>query len=139
MGQVEGETIDIETYVQRTKADFAAIAPALESGSEIGKFAAEVLEKIEDFFGVIKPVEPTEVFAEMENPEKLDWSHSVVDLIKLLGGDSSWEARKKYAVALGYPADEISKADSAKMNTWLHKQILTEVARNGGKSPEFIA
>ncbi len=139
LGQVEGQELDLETYVQRTKADFAALAPALESGSEIAKFAAEVQEKIEEFFGVVKPADPEEVFTSMDNPEKLDWKHSVVDLIKLLGGDSSWDARKKYAASLGYPEDAISKADSAKMNIWLHRQIMTEVARTGGKKPQFIA
>ncbi len=139
LGQVEGQQLDIETYVQRTKADFAALAPAIDSTTEVGEFAVEVQEKIEEFFGVAKPVDPEEVFAAMENPEKLDWQHSVVDLIKLLGGDSSWDARKTYAASLGYPEDEISKADSAKMNIWLHRQIMTEVARTGGKKPQFIA
>ncbi len=139
LGEVEGDVIDIETYVQRTKADFAAIAPALEEGSEISNFAKEVLEKIEEFFGVVKPADPEQIFSAMDNPERLDWKNSVVDLIKLLGGDSSWAARKQYAVSLGYPESEISKADSAKMNMWLHRQILAEVARTGGKKPQFIA
>lgn len=139
LGEVEGETIDIETYVQRTKADFAALEPELPEGGEAKKLAGEVLTRIEEFFGVAKPRDPEEVLAEADNPENLDWSRSVVDLLKLLGADSSWDARKRYAVSLGYPVGEVSKADSARMNIWLHKQILGEVARTGSTDVRFIA
>lgn len=139
LGETEGERIDLETYVQRTKADFAALLPHLEDGSEAKTFGAEVLQKIEEFFGVAKPADPEVVFSSMENPENLDWRHSIVDLLKLLGADSSWEARKRIAAGLGYPESEISKADSARMNSWLHGQVMAEVARNGGTKPEFIA
>ena len=139
LGESEAGQIDIETYVQRTKADFAALEPALEEGSEVQRFAREVAARIEEFFGVAKPSDPDEVLGAMDNPHDLDWKHSVVDLIKLLDGDSSWDARKQYAISLGYPEAEISKADSARMNIWLHQQIMTEVARSGGSKPQFIA
>lgn len=67
------------------------------------------------------------------NPQKLDWKVSIVDLLKLLGIDSSLTSRKELAKELGCPADLM--ADSAKMNTWLHKTVLARIAQNGGNVP----
>jgi hypothetical protein len=67
-----------------------------------------------------------------KNPEKLDWKHSIVDLLKLNGMDSSLAARKKLAEELHYPGDQ---NDSAQMNVWLHKEVLKQLAQNGGKLP----
>jgi Domain of unknown function (DUF3597) len=67
------------------------------------------------------------------NQEKLNWKTSIVDLLKLLGIDSSLEARKKLATELGCPADKMS--DSAQMNMWLHKTVLQKLADNGGNVP----
>src|SRR5689334_974150 len=55
-----------------------------------------------------------------KNPEKLDWKHSIVDLMKLVGMDSSLAARKELADDLHYTGD---KSDSASMNIWLHKEV----------------
>jgi len=65
-------------------------------------------------------------------PEKLDWQVSIVDLMKLVGMDSSLSARKELAQELGYGED---MKDSAKMNIWLHKQVMQQIAKNGGKLP----
>jgi Domain of unknown function (DUF3597) len=62
----------------------------------------------------------------------LDWRHSIVDLLKLLGLDSSPAARKKLATELHYPGDS---GNSAEMNVWLHQQVLTKLAENGGTVP----
>src|SRR6202040_3115761 len=51
--------------------------------------------------------------------EKLDWRHSIVDLMKLLSIDSSLTARKQLANELHYDGDE---RDSDSMNIWLHKK-----------------
>ena len=67
-----------------------------------------------------------------KNKEKLDWRHSIVDLMKLLGLDSSFGARRELAKELGYNGDS---NDSAKMNMWLHKQVMDKLAANGGKVP----
>ncbi|MBA4110764.1 MAG: oxidoreductase [Leptothrix sp. (in: Bacteria)] len=67
------------------------------------------------------------------NPEKLNWKVSIVDLLKLLGLDSSITARKALATELGCPADKMG--DSAQMNMWLHKTVLTKLAENGGNIP----
>ncbi|HEY1102464.1 MAG TPA: DUF3597 domain-containing protein [Burkholderiaceae bacterium] len=65
--------------------------------------------------------------------EKLNWKTSIVDLLKLLGLDSSLGARKELATELGCPADKMG--DSAQMNMWLHKTVLRKLAENGGNIP----
>ena len=67
-----------------------------------------------------------------KNSEKLDWKHSIVDLMKLVGMDSSLAARKELATDLHYTGD---MSDSASMNMWLHKEVLRKLAENGGKVP----
>jgi Domain of unknown function (DUF3597) len=70
-----------------------------------------------------------------KNPEKLDWRHSIVDLMKLVGMDSSLGARKELAKDLHYSGD---MNDSASMNMWLHKEVLRKLAENGGKVPQDL-
>ena len=65
--------------------------------------------------------------------EKLNWKVSIVDLLKLLGLDSSLASRKELATELGCPADKMG--DSAQMNMWLHKTVLQKLADNGGNIP----
>jgi hypothetical protein len=67
--------------------------------------------------------------------EKLAWRTSIVDLMKALDIDSSFTARKELAKELGYTGDS---NDSASMNIWLHKQVMTKLAANGGKLPPEI-
>lgn len=70
------------------------------------------------------------------NPAKLSWKVSIVDLLKLLDIDSSYEARKDLAVELNCPTELMD--DSAKMNTWLHKTVLTKISKNGGNIPKEL-
>ena len=70
------------------------------------------------------------------NPQKLNWRTSIVDMLKLLGMDSSLTARKNLAVELGCPADKLG--DSTQMNTWLHKTVLARIAANGGNVPREL-
>lgn len=67
--------------------------------------------------------------------EKLDWKKSIVDLMKVLDLDSSLKNRQELAKELGYTGD---MNDSAKMNIWLHKQVMTKLAENGGKVPDSL-
>ncbi|RXH26817.1 hypothetical protein XH99_18845 [Bradyrhizobium nanningense] len=67
--------------------------------------------------------------------EKLEWRTSIVDLMKALDIDSSLAARKDLARELGYTGD---MNDSASMNVWLHKQVMSKLAANGGKLPPEI-
>lgn len=70
------------------------------------------------------------------NAEKLNWKVSIVDLLKLLGLDSSLTARKKLATELGCPPQTME--DSARMNMWLHKTVLQKLAQNGGNIPKEL-
>ena len=70
-----------------------------------------------------------------KNTQKLDWRHSIVDLMKLLDLDSSQTARKQLATELKFDGD---MNDSAKMNIWLHKQVMRKLAENGGKVPDDL-
>lgn len=67
--------------------------------------------------------------------EKLDWTKSIVDLMKLLKLDSSLTARKSLATELGYTGD---MHDSATMNVWLHKAVMQKLADNGGVVPKEL-
>jgi hypothetical protein len=67
-----------------------------------------------------------------KNPQKLNWRTSIVDLMKLVGMESSLAERRELAEELGYTG---SVQDTATMNVWLHKQVLRKLAENGGKVP----
>ena len=67
-----------------------------------------------------------------KSSEQLDWKRSIVDLMKLVGMDSSLGARKELAKDLGYSGD---MNDSASMNIWLHSAVMKKIAENGGKVP----
>ena len=70
-----------------------------------------------------------------KNPEKLDWRKSIVDLMKLVDMDSSLASRKELAKDLNYSGDT---SDSAKMNIWLHKEVIRKISENGGKVPQDL-
>jgi len=67
--------------------------------------------------------------------KNLDWRRSIVDLMKLLKLDSSLKDRKELATELGYKGD---MGDSATMNVWLHKQVMTKLAEHGGIVPDEL-
>jgi hypothetical protein len=87
-----------------------------------------------------KPMATVDVAANLDalakaSKEKFDWRKSIVDLMKLLKLDSSLGSRKELAKELGYTGD---MNDSATMNVWLHKQVMTKLAANGGKVPDEL-
>jgi len=82
-----------------------------------------------------------DVYAKLEamaaaRADKPNWKTSIADLLFLLGMDHSYQARKELAVELGCPQNLMD--DSAKMNTWLHKTVLTKIAENGGNIPKEL-
>ncbi len=87
-----------------------------------GRKEVNVMAKLEDMAAAHK--------------EKLNWKTSIVDLMKLLGLDSSLVARKELATELGCPAQKMG--DSAQMNLWLHKTVLQKLADNGGNIPKEL-
>lgn len=85
----------------------------------------------------VKPISEVDVVKKLEEMTKgsgLDWKVSIVDLLKVLGIDSSLAARKELAEELGCPA-EFMGGDHSKMNIWLHKTVLKKIAENGGNIP----
>ena len=88
-----------------------------------------------------KEISVVDVVAQLEqraadNAQKLNWRTSIVDLLKLLEIDSSFGARKELAAELSCPAELMG--DSAKMNIWLHKTVLSRIAANGGNVPQDL-
>jgi hypothetical protein len=71
----------------------------------------------------IERVDMEQVLDEMaaKNPQKLNWRNSIVDLMKLVGMDSTLQERKELADEMGYTGD---KSDTAAMNMWLHKKLM---------------
>ena len=81
------------------------------------------------------PVDIESVISKMPGAASLNWKTSIVDLLKVLGLDSSLEARKQLAHELGYGGNT---QDSAAMNIWLHQEVVAKLAANGGKVPESM-
>jgi hypothetical protein len=83
------------------------------------------------------PVDIDEVLTGMaaKKPEKLNWQSSIVDLMKLVDLDPSLSNRKELAGELGYTGDT---QDSAKMNIWLHHEVMEKLAASGGKVPDSL-
>ena len=71
-------------------------------------------------------------FMNDQKAQKLNWRTSIVDLMKLVGLESSLAERKELADELGYTGD---KSDSASMNIWLHAQVIQKIRDNGGRLP----
>lgn len=65
-----------------------------------------------------------------KNDETLNYQSSIVDLMKLLDLDSSLANRKELATEFGYTGE---KDGSAEMNIWLHKRVIEELEKSGGK------
>lgn len=84
----------------------------------------------------ISEVDVVAKLEEMGKGKGLNWKTSIVDLLKLLDIDSSFEARKELATELNCPPELMG--DSAKMNTWLHKEVLRQIAANGGNIPKEL-
>jgi hypothetical protein len=105
------------TAARRGQPMHGPAAPAPVAISEV-----DVVKKLEDLAAA--------------QPLKLNWKTSISDLLFLLGIENSFEARKELAVELGCPP-ELMK-ESAKMNTWLHKKVLQEIAANGGNIPKEL-
>jgi hypothetical protein len=123
MGAIFGTSAEAATPAPTTAGGGAA-SPA--SGSSSGAAAAPAGSV--DVAGILDK-------AVAAKKEKLEWRTSIVDLMKALDVDSSLGARKELAKDLKYSGDT---NDSASMNIWLHKQMMDQLAANGGKLPPDI-
>ena len=109
------------------------VAEGAEAAAEGGEAAVEAAP-------TPTPIEAVDVEANLtklasEHAEDLDWRRSIVDLMKLVGMDSSYGARKELALELGYSQSDIDSKGSAEMNMWLHKEVMKQLAANGGTVP----
>ena len=107
-----------------TDASVSSAAPAVAAEDGAGAAAQPAV----DVEAVL-----TEMAA--KNGQKLNWHQSIVDMLKLLGLDSSLDSRKLLADELGYSGDT---NDSATMNVWLHKAVMQKLAENGGTVPDSL-
>jgi hypothetical protein len=108
-----------EVAAATTPAAVEAAAASAPAPAVVAISAVDVLAKLEALAAA--------------HAEKLNWKVSIVDLMKLLGLDSSLAARKELAAELACPAEKMG--DSAQMNMWLHKTVLQKLAENGGNIP----
>ena len=84
-----------------------------------------------------KPISEVDVEQQLDSKpgaDKLNWRTSIVDLMKLIGLDASYEERKELAVELG----RNDYSGSADDNIWLHRQVMNKLAQNGGKVPASL-
>ena len=117
----------------------AAPKSAVASGSGMREAASKEHSLGEKAAPAPKAIDVVDVVAQLEAKAKgkdLNWKVSIVDLLKLLDLDSSREARAELAEELNAPADV--KGDSARLNTWLHKEVLRQIAANGGNIPKDL-
>lgn len=115
------------TSVSATPASRGAAAPTSGGAAPSGGTSAAPAQTVD-----VAPILDKAVAAK---GEKLEWRTSIVDLMKALDIDLSLTARKELAHELGYTGDT---NDSASMNIWLHKQVMTKLAANGGKLPADV-
>lgn len=91
----------------------------------------------------MKPMQEVDVakkldaMAKEKNLDPKNWRVSIVELLTLLGIDSSHANRVDLAKELGAP-DDVMGGDSAAMNIWLHKQVMKKIAANGGMVPREL-
>jgi hypothetical protein len=124
------------------KKDTEEEKPAATTGTPAAKAAAPKMTP-QERDAIIRSGLPPKAMSEVDVVAKLDtmaagsgldWKVSIVDMLKVLGMDSDKESRIELAKELGCPPDLIG-GDYAKMNVWLHKEVLKRIAQNGGNIP----
>lgn len=72
--------------------------------------------------------------ANIPGSDKLNWKTSIVDLMKLVKIDPSYENRKELAQEMG----NTSYSGSAEDNIKLHKDVIDAIAKSGGVVPDHL-
>jgi hypothetical protein len=129
------ESLKDKIFGHHAAAAAPASAPASAAAASTPASAASSSMSVSD--AATAPVSAVDVEAVLstmakDSSQKLDWRHSIVDLMKLTGIDSSMVNRRALATELGYTGD---LNDSAPMNIWLHKEVMRKLAENGGIVP----
>jgi len=112
-----------------------AHAESAPSGTGSGSTSAPMSGVNPSSSGTASPpvdVEAIMMDLEKKSGHKSNWRESIVDMMSLLGMEHSLAERKALATELGYTGD---MNDSGSMNIWLHKQVMKQMAANGGKVP----
>ena len=99
-----------------------AIAAGMDTLAQANSQPVDVEQALED------------ISRQKGNPN-LDWRRSIVDLMKLLDLDSSLANRAELATELGYQGE---KNGSAEMNIWLHRRVMEELDKSGGRVPDSL-
>lgn len=123
-----GKTAQPDTPAQTTRAEPSATPQAQQRPAQQPQAQAPTAQPV-DVEAVLEGIS-----ARKGNPD-LNWRTSIVDLMKLLDLDSSLDNRKELATELGYPGE---KNGSAEMNIWLHKAVMRELEKSGGKVPASL-
>ena len=113
-----------------TKVPDAPAAPAAAAPAPAAAAAPEAAPVIP-----LLDVEAVLTFMASQDKRTLNWQTSIVDLMKLLGMESSLAERRELADELGFTGD---KGDTATMNKWLHAEVMKAFAANGGKVPSSM-
>ena len=129
-GNLMAKIMGHEARAAETQVNAAVAANAPAAGAQASSAAGATASS----------AQPVDIEASLDgmaagNSQKLDWRGSIVDLMKLVGMDSSLSERKTLAQELGYTG---STDDSATMNIWLHKEVMKQLAANGGKVPASL-
>jgi hypothetical protein len=117
----------------------AAAAPAVKPPTAVPSDDAKGAFRPAPAAAAPKPISEVDVVKQLDQlavGKNLNWKVSIVDLLKLLDLDSSYEARVELAKELDCPPELMT--DSARMNTWLHKTVLKKIAENGGNIPKDL-
>lgn len=121
MARLAGKKKPAATATQTSTPVAPAAAPKIEAAAPAALADVDVEEILEELA--------------KDNPQKLNWKTSIVDLMKLLDMDSSLANRKELAQEMLFLGD---MNNSAEMNVWLHKAVLRKLAENGGKVPSYL-
>ena len=111
--------------VEEAVQTVAEEAPAAQNAAEEAPAPAEAVEAMSEV-DVLAKLDALSA----EHPG-LNWKTSIVDLLKLLGLDSSYAHRKELAAEMGIEGYE----GTAEQNIILHKAVLVKLAQNGGNIP----
>ena len=90
---------------------------------------------VETAAGQVDVEQALESISQQKGNPDLNWRTSIVDLMKLLDLDSSLGNRAELATELGYQGE---KNGSAEMNIWLHRRVMEELEKGGGRVPESL-
>jgi hypothetical protein len=77
-----------------------------------------------------------EARAREKNMQHARWQVSIVDLMAVLGMNSSQDARRVLAAKLNYSGRDAD--GSAEKNMWIHAELLKALAQNGGRVPSNL-